>query len=103
MAFPISGLTSIPGIADLKSSAGLGRMGSDTSGTFQAVLQETIHKVEGFRANAAQSVEQFLAGENEDLHRTIMATQRAEIAFDLFLQVRNKVVQAYQEVMRMQM
>jgi flagellar hook-basal body complex protein FliE len=33
----------------------------------------------------------------------VLATQRAEIAFDLGLQVRNKVVQAYQEIMRMQM
>jgi flagellar hook-basal body complex protein FliE len=32
----------------------------------------------------------------------VLATQRAELAFELFLQVRNKVVQAYQEIMRMQ-
>jgi flagellar hook-basal body complex protein FliE len=32
-----------------------------------------------------------------------MATQRAELAFELFLQARNKVVSAYQEIMRMQM
>jgi flagellar hook-basal body complex protein FliE len=33
----------------------------------------------------------------------VLATQRAELAFDLFLEMRNKVVQAYQEIMRMQM
>jgi flagellar hook-basal body complex protein FliE len=36
------------------------------------------------------------------LHTTVLATQRAELSFDLFLQVRNKVVAAYQEIMRMQ-
>ena len=38
-----------------------------------------------------------------ELHTTILAAQRAELSFDLFLQARNKVVSAYQEIMRMQM
>jgi flagellar hook-basal body complex protein FliE len=42
-------------------------------------------------------------GETEEIHQVILAGQRAEIAFETFLQVRNKAVQAYQEVMRMQM
>ena len=49
------------------------------------------------------SVERFLSGEGEELHTTILATQQAELSFDLFLQARNKVVSAYQEIMRMQM
>ena len=40
--------------------------------------------------------------QSEELHATALAVQRAELAFDLFLQARNKVVQAYQEIMRMQ-
>ena len=72
-------------------------------GAFEAVLSDAIHRVEGFRANAHQQVDSFLAGENEDVHQVALATQRAELAFEMFLQVRNKVVQAYQEVMRMQM
>ena len=48
-------------------------------------------------------MERFLAGDSEELHTTILATQRAELAFEMFLQTRNKVVGAYQEIMRMQM
>jgi flagellar hook-basal body complex protein FliE len=47
-------------------------------------------------------VERFLSGEGEELHTTVLATQRAELAFEMFLQARNKVVNAYQEIMRMQ-
>lgn len=72
-------------------------------GAFQQVLDGAIGRVEGLARAADQSVERFLAGEGEELHGTVMATQRAELAFELFLQVRNKVVQAYQEIMRMQM
>lgn len=73
------------------------------AGQFQGLLRDAIQKVEGFRQNADTSVEKMLSGEGEELHQTVLATQRAELAFELFLQVRNKVVQAYQEVMRMQM
>jgi flagellar hook-basal body complex protein FliE len=44
-----------------------------------------------------------LTGQNEELHSAILAVQQASIAFDLGVQVRNKVVDAYQEIMRMQM
>ena len=73
------------------------------SGDFQAVLQGAIQRVEQFQSQAAQSVERFLSGEGEELHTTALAAQRAELAFEMFLQARNKVVQAYQEIMRMQM
>ena len=69
---------------------------------FGSVLQDAIHKVGEFNQTASRSVESFLSGEGDDLHKTIMQTQRADLAMELFLQVRNKVVQAYQEVMRMQ-
>jgi|ERR1041385_1249092 flagellar hook-basal body complex protein FliE len=70
---------------------------------FQEVFSSAIENVESFSRNAAASVERFLRGEGEELHTTILATQRAELSFEMFLQVRNKVVNAYQEIMRMPM
>jgi len=72
------------------------------SGGFGAVLGSAIDRVELSQTAAAQSAERFLSGEGEELHETALAVQRAELEFELFLQVRNKVVQAYQEIMRMQ-
>lgn len=73
------------------------------SAGFETVLQDAVRKVEGFQAEASHSVQRFLSGESEDLHRTVMDTQRAELSFELFSQARNKVLQAYQEIMRMQL
>ena len=70
---------------------------------FAEVFAGAVKNVESFGRDASASVQRFLAGEGEELHTTIMATQRAELAFEMFLQVRNKVVSAYQEIMRMQM
>lgn len=96
---PISNIGSIssiiPGIAS--------STGASQSGTFQSVLESTINTVEGLQNKAGDSIQKFLSGQNEDLHTTVLATQQAEMAFQLGLQVRNKVVSAYQEVMKMQL
>lgn len=75
---------------------------SSGSAEFKNLLTESIQKVEAYRAEATAKVDRFLAGEGEELHNVALATQQAELSFELFLQTRNKVVQAYQEVMRMQ-
>jgi flagellar hook-basal body complex protein FliE len=81
-----------------------GQAGTATSSSsFQNVLNSAIQEVENSRASANQVVEHFLAGEGEDLHSTILASQRADLEFQMFMQVRNKVVSAYQEIMKMQM
>ncbi len=71
-------------------------------GAFRDVLAGAIQSVEAPGRESAASAERFLSGEGEELHTTILAAQRAELAFEMFLQVRNKVVNAYQEIMRMQ-
>lgn len=77
-------------------------VGSKSAGGFGAILTDAMQKVGELGHDATKSVENFLSGEGDDLHKTIMTTQRADLAMELFLQVRNKVVSAYQEVMRMQ-
>jgi flagellar hook-basal body complex protein FliE len=78
--------------------------GASTGGTgFQQVFADAVQSVQSAGQAASTSVEQFLSGEGGELHTTILATQRAELSFDLFLQMRNKVVSAYQEIMKMQM
>jgi flagellar hook-basal body complex protein FliE len=69
---------------------------------FQSVLTDAISKVEGFSNNADASVNRFLSGEGEELHTVALATQQADMSFQLFMQVRNKIVTAYNQVMQMQ-
>ncbi len=70
-------------------------------GGFQSLFENAISGVEGLRHHANQTVERFLAGEGE-VHTVALATQRAELALETFLQIRNKVVSAYQSIMQMQ-
>ena len=72
-------------------------------GGFQSILSDAIGHVERFQQNSQTAIGKFLSGEDQEVHKVALATQQAELSFDLFLQVRNKVVSAYQEVMKMQM
>jgi flagellar hook-basal body complex protein FliE len=96
---PILPISGPPALPDPISPA----VGSGGSGSFQDAFVEAIRSVEGTGHEAAASAERFLSGEGEELHTTIMAAQKAELAFDLFLQARNKVVSAYTEIMHLQM
>lgn len=97
MPAPISPISSIPVVQPPAAPA------NTRPGGFGAVFESALNTVENVRQQSTQAVEKFLAGEGGELHTTVLATQRAELTFQLFLQARNKVVDAYQEIMRMQM
>lgn len=84
----------------LPSSTG---QGDALASQFADVLQNAIGRVEGSGASAGRAVAEFLAGGGQDLHSVALASQKASLEFEMLLQVRNKIVQAYQEVMRMQL
>jgi len=93
---PISGPALIPDtISPTTASSGMGG--------FQDVFAAAIRSVEGAGNEAAASAVRFLSGQGEELHTTILAAEKAQLAFDLFLQARNKVVSAYTEIMHLQM
>ena len=73
---------------------------SDSS--FGAVLKDAISTVNELHKQSNQEIEKLMTGESEDLHNTVIAMQNADLSFQMMMQVRNKIVQAYQEIIRMQ-
>ena len=100
MTLPIS--TSLPSIQSIPSIKPPS-IEPSSGGEFQSMFANAINNVESFGKDADTKIGNFLAGEGEELHNVIISTQKADLSFELFQQVRNKVVQASQEVMRMQM
>jgi flagellar hook-basal body complex protein FliE len=93
-----------PAIPPVQAPFTGGVSGGGTAGgaAFQSAVNDAVQQVEGFGQNASASINSFLSGEGEELHDVAIKTQQAEMSFDLFLQIRNKIVSAYQEVMKMQ-
>ncbi len=71
--------------------------------SFGKLFENAVDRVERLQNVTDDKLDRFLRGEDQEVHDVVLAAQRSELAFDYFLQVRNKVVQAYQEIMRMQM
>lgn len=98
MAPIIPGNISIPSLPSV-----VGIQPAATGGSaFHSVFTDAISKVQSFQNNADASVNKFLSGEGEELHKVALATQQADLSLQLFMQVRNKVVTAYNQVMQMQ-
>lgn len=70
---------------------------------FKNMFDSAVNTVENFQSEATGAVENLLSGQNEDVHTPIIATQKADLSFELFMGVRNKVVSAYQSLMGMQL
>ena len=65
-------------------------------------LKNAIGKANDVQMQANQAVDALVTGQSQDLHRTMVALQQADVSFQLMMQIRNKLVTAYEEIQRMQ-
>ena len=96
---PISPIT--PGEFPLLVPPGSSPVSGDQS--FVATLKDALAKINEAQSQADVSVQSLLTGQATNLHETMIALQKADVSFQLMLQVRNKIVGAYEEIMRMQL
>jgi flagellar hook-basal body complex protein FliE len=99
---PLS-LGSLAGAASAGLAGSTGIAGSTAAaGDFAGTLGSAIQKVNELQATAEQKVTGLLSGGGQDVHTAALSVERASLGFDLMLQVRNKVVGAYQEISKLQ-
>lgn len=96
----------VAGIGNLNAArigeTSTGSVDRQSSGSFRQLLESAVENVERYQREARLAVEEFLKGEETEIHEVALKAQRAALVFDLALEVRNKVVEAYKEIMRMQ-
>ena len=92
----------IPSIRILPADMGAAPTGVQEGGKFLETLQQSIDQAEGAQGDAAMQVAQLLNGQGADLHSAMIAVEKADLSFQLMMQVRNKIVQAYQQISNMQ-
>ena len=76
---------------------------ASTLASFGQALDSAINSLSQVEHSANSAIAKLASGEDVELHQVMLAVEEAEIAFRLALQVRNKIIDAYQEVMRMQL
>ena len=70
--------------------------------SFSDILKNALNSVNNAQSEADEAVKQVLSGESTDIHETMIALQKADVSLKMMLEVRNKILEAYQEVMRTQ-
>ncbi|MCL5045697.1 MAG: flagellar hook-basal body complex protein FliE [Actinobacteria bacterium] len=79
-----------------------GSDGPESGPSFTETLKQALGEVNRLQVEADQASMALVTGQTKDLHQVVIATEKASLALQLTLQIRNKVLEAYQEIMRMQ-
>ncbi len=69
---------------------------------FGKTLREALHKVNELQLEADEAARNVAAGKTDELHRAVIAAEKAHLSLQLTIAIRNRALEAYQEVMRMQ-
>jgi flagellar hook-basal body complex protein FliE len=69
---------------------------------FSGLIKDAITSVQSLEDQASSAVEGLISGRGVDIHQAMIATQKADLSFEMALAVRNKAVAAYQQLMQMQ-
>lgn len=96
MTYPIGGVN-----PNLTGAGGLGSGPGRSSGNFTDTLKQTLDEITRLQSAANSKVAGLASGNGEDLPSTMIAVEKANVAFELMVEVRNKIVQAYQEISQM--
>lgn len=101
-----SALTGLGSMGSMGSIGSIGSLpsagGADSGGDFSGVLTNALNQVDQLNTGAQQQIGSLLQGGNTDLSSVMIAVEKADVAFQLMMQVRNKIVNAYQDVEKMQ-
>ena len=100
MSSSIAGLGSIGNISALPKLPPLAP--NDAEGGFSGVLSNALQQVNQLSGGAEQQIGNLLKGGNADMSSVMVAVEKADVAFQLMMQVRNKIVSAYQDIEKMQ-
>jgi flagellar hook-basal body complex protein FliE len=86
----------------LASTGSTAASGASPAAPFSSLLQSMVQQSQALNAQATSTVSGLLNGQGVEIHDALIKTQKASLAFELALQVRNKAIAAYQQMAGMQ-
>lgn len=101
MTDPLGLINSVNHAAPQRQPGAAGGAGAAPAESFKDVLMKNIEQVNRLQQDAEMAIEDLSAGRRDDVANVLIAKQKADMAFQMLLQVRNKLVDAYEEVKQM--
>lgn len=103
MASPIHAVDAVAAASSFAGAgAGASRAAGEAAAPFSDLMTDAVDEVNHLQDQASAAVTGLMTGAGVDVHTAMIATEKASMAFELALAVRNKAVQAYQQVMNLQ-
>lgn len=99
----IQGVSSINGLVTTTPITGIKPTNQAAEAVnFKDLLMDALNNVNSLEQESAKMTEDFIAGRTDNIHSVMIAGEKASVALQFVMEVRNKVLDAYQEIMRMQ-
>jgi flagellar hook-basal body complex protein FliE len=76
--------------------------GADAPKSFADTLKDAVNDVNQAQKEADVKMQELATGKNHNIHDVMLTAEKADISLKLMVQVRNKIIEAYQEIMKMQ-
>lgn len=90
-------------ISQPSSSIGKSKDGSQGGKTeFSSILKNKLNEINQLQVDADKTITNVELGNSGSIHEAVIALEKADLSFRTMMQVRNKIIEAYQEIMRMQ-
>ncbi len=90
------------GLPQLPTVSGRDAKGAGSEVPFADMVKSLVQQTNQQQQAAEAGVEQLITGETDSIHDVVLATSRADLAFRLMMEIRNRLIASFQEVMRMQ-
>jgi flagellar hook-basal body complex protein FliE len=101
---PIAAASSIPSIQNLPGVNGGAKTANapDSSGGFSKLMDQFVQQTNDSQLASDQSIDDLVKGKTDNVQQVVLAVANAEMSFQLFMEIRNKLIDSYNELMRMQ-
>lgn len=92
----------LPELSGTRNHNSVNKLLKETSTSFSDTLNQAVRDVNTLQGEAGKAVQRMVSGEETDIHNVMIAVEKAKTSFELLMEVRNKTIEAYREIMRMQ-
>ncbi|MEO2014421.1 MAG: flagellar hook-basal body complex protein FliE [Fuerstiella sp.] len=97
MALPISAITSVGPGSSAAQPVGVGKGGHELP--FADMIKDLIQETDNRQGRVEESVKQLITGETDSIHDVVLTASQADLAFRLVMEIRDRLIASYQEVM----
>lgn len=92
----------LPELSGTRNHNSVNKLLKEANTSFSDTLNQAVRDVNTLQGEAGEAVQRMVSGEETDIHNVMIAVEKAKTSFELLMEVRNKTIEAYREIMRMQ-